>query len=96
MQRSFPAVSHRITTAAFLLTGLVLTVHTAPARADALDDVKSRGEFTFGLEAQYRPFECRDDGNNIVGYDIDVANEIASRLGVGAKPIDTIYATVTP
>ena len=94
MQRSFPAVSHRITTAAFLLTGLVLTVHTAPARADALDDVKSRGEFTFGLEAQYRPFEFRDDGNNIVGYDIDVANEIASRLGVGAKPIDTNWATV--
>ena len=66
----------------------------APAAADALDDIKKRGEFVYGLEAQYRPFEFRDDSNNIVGYDIDVANEIGKRLGVKAKAVDTNWAAV--
>ena len=66
----------------------------APALAGGLMDIKDRGGFTFGLEAQYRPFEFRDDNNEIIGYDIDVANEIGSRLGVTATPVDTNWATV--
>ena len=65
-----------------------------PANADALDEVKKRGHFVFGLEVGYKPFEYRDDNNNIVGYDIDVANEVAKRMGVEAKPMDTNWATV--
>ena len=73
---------------------LAAVLIAAPAMAGGLMDVKDRGEFTFGLEAQYRPFEFRDDNNEIIGYDIDVANEIASRLGVSATPVDTNWATV--
>ena len=75
-------------------TVLALAVSVGPAAADALEDVKKRGHFIFGLEVGYKPFEYRDDNNNIVGYDIDVANEIAKRLGVTAKPMDTNWATV--
>ena len=71
-----------------------LAMPSTPAIAGALDDVKARGEFTYGLEAQYRPFEFRDENNEIVGYDIDVANEIAKRLGVKATPVDTNWAAV--
>ena len=78
--------------AVFAVAGLVLT--GAPAKADTLEEVKKRGHFVFGLEVGYKPFEYRDDNNNIVGYDIDVANEIAKRLGVEAKPMDTNWATV--
>ena len=77
-----------------LCTALSLAVSVIPAAADALDDVKKRGHFVFGLEVGYKPFEYRDDNNKIVGYDIDVANEIAKRLGVKAKPMDTNWATV--
>lgn len=66
----------------------------SPVQADVLDDIKKRGEFVYGLEAQYRPFEFRDENNNIIGYDIDVANEIGKRLGVKAKPVDTNWAAV--
>ena len=94
MQRSCSTASRRVAATTLLLAGCVLTMQPTFAPADALDDIKSKGEFTFGLEAQYRPFEFRDDNNEIVGYDIDVANEIASRLGVSAKPVDTNWATV--
>ncbi len=58
------------------------------------DAILEAGGFTYGLEAQYRPFEFRDENNEIVGYDIDVANEVASRWGVTAEPVDTNWATV--
>ena len=76
------------------VAALAVALPASPALAGALDDIKARGEFTYGLEAQYRPFEFRDENNEIVGYDIDVANEIASRLGVKATPVDTNWAAV--
>ena len=62
--------------------------------AGALDDVKSAGKFVFGLEVGYKPFEYMDDSGNLVGYDIDVANEIGKRLGVEAVSQDTNWSTV--
>ena len=80
---------------AALLVGFAVTilpvVHPA---ADTLDEIKSRGHFVFGLEVGYKPFEFRDENNEIVGYDIDVANEIGKRLGVEARPQGTNWATV--
>jgi polar amino acid transport system substrate-binding protein len=64
------------------------------AQADALADIKAAGELKFGLEAQYRPFEFRDENNNIVGYDIDLGNAFAASLGVTAVPVDTNWSTV--
>jgi ABC-type amino acid transport substrate-binding protein len=35
---------------------------------------------TIGLQSGYPPFEYRDDNGEIIGFDIDVAKEIASKL----------------
>ncbi|MEM0907193.1 MAG: transporter substrate-binding domain-containing protein [Pseudomonadota bacterium] len=65
------------------------------ATSSTLDHIKSEGKMTFGLEAQYKPFEFRDENNEIIGYDIDVATEIGKRLGdVAPDPIDTNWSTV--
>ena len=77
-----------------LSASLAAMLIAMPVSAGGLMDIKDRGEFKFGLEAQYRPFEFRDDNNEIIDYDIDVANEIAIRLGVTATPVDTYRATV--
>ena len=65
-----------------------------PQSMKTLNAILERGYFTYGLEAQYRPFEFRDDNDNIVGYDIDIANEIAARMGVEARPVDTSWGAV--
>lgn len=57
----------------------------SPARADALDDIKGKGEITFGVKAEYRPFGFRDTSGEIKGFEIDIANGIAQALGVKAK-----------
>ena len=79
-----------------ILTLLVsLTFMASPSISDTLSTVKARGEMIFGLEAQYKPFEFRDENNEIIGYDIDVATEIGNRLGnVAPAPVDTNWSTV--
>ena len=58
--------------------------------ADAVEALKARGVFVLGLDDSFPPLGYRDDDNNIVGYDIDLAKEVAKRLGVTfkAQPID--------
>jgi len=49
------------------------------------DKVKEKGEFVLGLDDSFPPMGYRDDKNEIVGYDIDLAKEVALRLGVKLK-----------
>ena len=60
------------------------------AQDNSLNDLLARGEFVLGLDDSFPPLGFRDDNNEIVGYDIDLAKEVAKRLGVDfrAQPID--------
>ena len=57
---------------------------------DAVAALRERGTFVLGLDDSFPPLGFRDDNNEIVGYDIDLAKEVAKRLGVDfrAQPID--------
>ena len=50
---------------------------------------KTSNEFVLGLDDSFPPMGFRDDNNEIVGYDIDLAKEVANRLGLKfrAQPI---------
>jgi cystine transport system substrate-binding protein len=55
------------------------------AHADELAQIKSSGQFSFGTEGTYAPFTFHDIGGKLTGFDVDIATEIARRLGV--KPV---------
>jgi polar amino acid transport system substrate-binding protein len=57
---------------------------------DSLKAVKDKGQLVLGLDDAFPPMGFRDDNNEIVGYDIDLAKEAAVRLGVKLvlQPID--------
>ena len=57
---------------------------------NSLEALKSRGEFILGLDDSFPPLGFRDSSNEIVGFDIDLAKEVSSRLGVKfrAQPIN--------
>lgn len=63
---------------------------TAPADDKSLENIKSKGKFIVGLDDSYPPMGFRDEKNEIVGFDIDLAKEVASRMGVEVEfqPID--------
>src|SRR5262245_21455213 len=47
-----------------------------------LDIVLERGELIVGLEPEFPPFESKNEQGEIVGFDVDMARELAKDLGV--------------
>lgn len=66
------------------------TFTSANATDDSLTKIKTKGKLILGLDDSFPPMGYRDESNNIVGYDIDLAKEVCSRMGVTLEllPID--------
>ena len=62
----------------------------ASADDQSLQKVKDSGKFILGLDATFKPMGYTDEQDNIVGFDIDLAEEVCSRMGVELvkQPID--------
>lgn len=69
------------------LIGAIAAAALAPAAfaGDTLDRVESTGTMNVATNVGWPPQSFLDDSNQLVGFDIDVANEIASRLGVAVE-----------
>jgi len=57
----------------------------APAGDASLDAIKTKGKIILGLDENFPPMGFRDDKGEIVGFDIDLATEVAKRLGVSLE-----------
>ncbi|MCW1249485.1 amino acid ABC transporter substrate-binding protein [Acaricomes phytoseiuli] len=59
----------------------------------SLSDATSRGELIFGTEGTYKPFTYRADGGSgaITGYDVEIAQAVAEKLGVTATFQETQF-----
>ena len=74
---------------------MVVSAVFAQGSAEAADDrslekIKEKGVFVLGLDDSFPPMGYRDENNEIVGFDIDLAKEVCKGLGVELKcqPID--------
>ncbi|WP_439116299.1 transporter substrate-binding domain-containing protein [Paludifilum halophilum] len=57
---------------------------------DLLEGIKKRGEIRIGTEGTYKPFSFRDEKTDqLTGYDVEVAKEMAERMGVKAKFVES-------
>ncbi|MFA6764896.1 MAG: transporter substrate-binding domain-containing protein, partial [Sphaerochaetaceae bacterium] len=48
----------------------------------SLKKIQEKGKFVLGLDDSFPPLGFRNEKNEIVGFDIDVAREVCNRLGV--------------
>lgn len=73
-----------------VLSGLFAGCSKKQAADNSLENLKSRGEFILGLDDSFPPMGFRNEADEIVGFDIDLAKEVAARLGVKfrAQPIN--------
>ena len=57
---------------------------------NSLQDVLSKKKLVMGLDDSFPPMGYRNDKNEIVGYDVDLAKEVTKRMGVELvlQPID--------
>ncbi|WP_188986847.1 transporter substrate-binding domain-containing protein [Saccharopolyspora thermophila] len=65
-----------------------------PAAASRLDQVVQRGELRVCSTGDYRPFTYRDASGAWSGIDIDMAHDMAAKLGVKATIVPTTWKTL--
>src|SRR5437764_10744858 len=83
------------TIAAALVGAALSTAWMGSAAADKLDDIKARGKLLVGNSETSPPFSSRE-GGKIVGYDIDLAAQVAKRLGVTMEFVSIINSERIP
>ena len=67
-----------------------LLVSTGLASADTLDKITSAGKIVVGVKNDYRPWGYLDAGGNLLGLEIDLAKDVASRLGVEVELVPVV------
>ena len=89
---------HRVGTAlrAFAHPTLIVLLLASSASADKLDDIKARGKLIVGVTESSPPFSFRDGDRGVVGYDVDLAAQVARRLGVETSKVSIINAERIP
>jgi len=61
---------------------------------NSLARIRKTGYVNFAMSSGYSPFCFYNYNNELIGYDVDVAKEIAKRLGVQPKLIDTEWKNI--
>ena len=83
-------------TLAALMALVLMAGCAAPAAAGdtSLDDVKEKGYFILGLDDAFPPMGYRDENDEIVGFDIDLARAVAEEMGVELKIQPVIWDNI--
>jgi len=66
------------------------------AKKSTLESILKKGELRVGFEAGYMPFEMTDKKGKFVGFDIDMAKEMAKAMGVKFVPVNTAWDGIIP
>ncbi|QFF97403.1 amino acid ABC transporter substrate-binding protein [Psychrobacillus glaciei] len=64
------------------------------SNADLLAKIQGKGELLIGTEGTYPPFSFHDDSGKLTGFDVELAEEVASRLGVKPKFMETQWDAI--
>ena len=74
--------------AAILVAMAILPGCAKKQEADLLDQIQARGEIVIATEGTWAPWTYHDESDTLVGYDIEVAQKIAEKLGVKATFVE--------
>ena len=58
------------------------------ASGDLLAQIKERGEIIVAMEGTWSPWTYHNEADELVGYDVEVAQNIAEKLGVKASFVE--------
>ncbi len=68
-----------------LAAAAALMLAAASALAGRIEDIKARGYVRIGVSLGGEPIGFRNAANEAVGYDVDVAKQLAAKLGVPVR-----------
>ena len=83
-----------LSAALFTTTFAVLGLPLAPAHAadgDLLQKIKAAGEIRIGTEGTYPPYTYHDAKGTLTGFDVEIAEAVAKKLGVKLRFVETAW-----
>lgn len=91
-------MKHRIIFVLVIVLALVLGGCQQAEETTVLDKIQAANKAVVGTSADYPPYEFVDETGNMVGFDIELMEEIANRMGVELEwqdmPFDSLIAAV--
>ena len=76
-------------TAIVALLVVSLSAFKAPEPKNLLQKIKANKVIKIGTEGTYAPFNFHDASGKLTGFDVDIAKEVARRLGARAEFVET-------
>ncbi len=61
---------------------------------DLLETIRGRGEMVVATEGMWSPWTFHDEDDRLVGFDVEVAEAVAEKLGVSAKFAETEWDSI--
>jgi polar amino acid transport system substrate-binding protein len=80
----------------FMVSTSALGADIELTKKSTLESILKKGELRVGFEAGYMPFEMTDKKGHFVGFDIDMAKEMAKAMGVKFVPVNTAWDGIIP
>lgn len=85
----------------FIVLGIFIAASVSAAdielaKKSTVEQILKNGELRVGFEAGYMPFEMTDKKGGFVGFDIDMAKEMAKAMGVKFAPVNTAWDGIIP
>jgi len=96
MKKRFLKGTAVLAAAMFCFSAAVFAADIELAKKSTLEQILKQGELRVGFEAGYMPFEMTDKKGDFVGFDIDVAKEMAKAMGVKFVPLNTAWDGIIP
>ena len=73
------------TVSGLALAAMAATSVSAQCTNEVWNKVMERGKVVIGVKADYKPWGFRDESGNLVGMEIDMANDVAAKMGVDVE-----------
>ena len=96
MKKGFLSVVTLFMALSFILAMPLWADDIELAKKSTLEDILKRGTLRVGLEAGYLPFEMANKAGETVGFDVDVAKEMAKAMGVKLEIVNTAWDGIIP
>ena len=75
----------------FTLVLLLCNFAAGAVLAEDLAKVKEKGEIKMAMSGQYPPFNFVNDKNQLTGFDVEIGQAVAKRMGIKAVPLSTAW-----
>ncbi|MDN4493582.1 transporter substrate-binding domain-containing protein [Ureibacillus aquaedulcis] len=69
---------------------------TQKEELNALEQIQQDGEITVGIMGTYAPYNFLNDNKEYDGFDVDIAKELAERIGVDAEFVAQDFSGLIP